>query len=148
MSKIIKLSFLLGFLLSINTVNATQIVCPSSITCNYEEGTCDVSDDWFYSNMATEEDKFPDGQPISLSMIGGYQRTVVDAPGYPLSKEAREKNGYTISCTYEYGKYRSRLFILRYVKNIAGSNWVKSQFGKTHATCSDIKNPEECAGEN
>lgn len=130
-----------------NLTANTPVSCPSSITCNFDEGTCDISNDWFYSSIASDEqNEFPDGQPILLSSISSYQRQA-DALGYPISKEAREKNGYVLFCAYRYGKY-SFISISRYAKNIIGSNWVKYNFGQTHATCSDISNPEECAGEN
>ena len=52
---------------------------------------------------------------------------------------------YSIRCYYSYGDH-SVISIYRYVKELTGSNWVFSGFGKNKAECLDATNPTTCAG--
>lgn len=124
-------------------VQAEKITCPQVITCNYDNGHCDISNDWFYFNMPMGEEAVPDDKPISLISANSYRTPNDSTLGY---KPTLMKNDYILRCSYRYGN-SSSLHVSRYVKNITGSNWNKYNFGKTHATCSDITNLDECSGD-
>ena len=116
-----------------NYINAYPVVCPQTISCAFDSGACNVTEDWMLASyLATKP--FPDNEPIALSGIDGYKNL--------------ETKTYTIYCNYKYGNgVFDGINIYQYAKNLSGINWEFSGFGKTKAKCSDSSIPEDCRGE-
>lgn len=130
----IKILFLvITFFISF-VVNASgETVCPSSLTCDYETGLCDMPSGWALDTGRAVED-FSNQKTIGLSKIVGY-------------KTADKQQTYDLRCHYTYGEH-SIISVYTYVKALTGSNWVFSGFGKNIAECSDVTDPTTCAGAN
>ncbi|WP_146740076.1 hypothetical protein [Legionella quinlivanii] len=99
MMKKLVLILLASYLLPFSSSYAEKIICPQSITCNYEEGSCDISSDWFYVNATIPEIELP-GDPIPLAVIGASANPD-SSLGYRFPPS---RNFYTLRCTYLYGK--------------------------------------------
>jgi hypothetical protein len=137
MSKIIKLSFLLGFILSVSTANASTImVCPTNINCSYDEGTCDQPDGWYINFFAGGP--FTGTQNLTLSNIFGAKASAANIDPYDKIEKTK------IECLYLPGGIK----LVAYVQKLAGENWSFSGFGKYSGVCSDMADPTACAGEN
>lgn len=110
--------------------HAKIINCPLTIVCDYQKGTCDVSKDWYLSDISNGE-PFPAKQPINITSINAYKMGET----------------YSFQCNYQYGEV-SFIALNQVTRNIIGNNWILSGFGNRKASCSDIYYPEECAAEN
>lgn len=118
-------------------VNASgEAVCPSTITCNYDSGICDMPPGWVLVANNGSTDVFSGEMIIGLSSIDAY-------------KIRFEQNGisYEMACSYKYSEHFF-IYFIRTVKALTGSNWVFSGFGKREAKCSDITDPNKCVGES
>lgn len=129
MKKILFISLFLS-----NMTWAEQILCPQSLTCNYEKGTCESSSGdlsgWYLSSGGALE-SFPGDLTIQLSRAQGF----------------KIYGGYQLNCSYSYTK--SSLIILTQDKavKLTGPKWEFYGFGKQSAMCSNIRSPEECSAE-
>ena len=131
MKKIIVLfaAFFISFV-----VNASgEIVCPSTLSCDYEPGVCDKPSGWVLDASGAIED-FGSQNPVGLSKILSFKEGAPSDP-YP----------YSLRCFYAYGDH-SVISIYTYVKELTGGNWVFSGFGKNKAECSDVTDPASCSG--
>jgi hypothetical protein len=117
------------------------VVCPSSITCDYDKGKCDQPDGSFLMYYPAQEPfTGVSEQSIELSDIGGGLASLPSM--YP-----HERYEHTsLFCSYRYGK-SSSIGLIFDVKRLIGANWVFSGFGKQVVHCSDISDPSQCAGE-
>ena|SRR5579862_661801 len=119
-------------LLSISTAFAATY-CPATITCNYNTGVCDKPDGWVVDDSQARE-LFTGSQTMKLSKIWAY-------------KQGSSSNEvYQFECTYYYGNDGSAISLYKYVKQLSGTAWAFSGFGKQHAECS-IADPSACTGE-
>jgi len=125
----LKIFVLVGAFFMSFVVNASgEAICPSTITCDYDSGVCDVMPpEWYLINGSAIED-FSNQTTIGLSKIEGYKAI-----------------GYNLVCFYEYGDH-SYISVYTYAPELTGNNWVFSGFGKFKAECSDITDPTTCAG--
>lgn len=114
-------------------LQSTPIVCPESITCDYDTGICNTPAGWTLDTGRAEE-SFSDSQTMNLSKIWAY-------------KTADKIQSYQFECEYGYGNY-SAISTYTYVKDLEGPNWIFSGFGKQKADCSNPLNPSTCRGEN
>ncbi|OGV48504.1 MAG: hypothetical protein A3F46_03700 [Legionellales bacterium RIFCSPHIGHO2_12_FULL_42_9] len=128
--------------LAYDSTETAQIVCPSSITCDYDKGECDQPNGWFFLNYweALEPLTVISEQSIKLSEIHGQLASLSSI--YPAERIKKT----SLSCRYRYGKF-SAITLITHVKKLVGTNWVFSGFGKQMATCPDISDPTKCAGE-
>jgi hypothetical protein len=112
-----------------------MLICPSTLTCNYDTGRCEMpAGQWTLDSGAALE-PFSGSQTMSASKIWAYKQ------GSPPNE------AYQFECTYKYGT-RSSISIYTYVKDLIGDNWIFSGFGKQKADCSEITAPATCAGQN
>ena len=135
MSKIIKLSFLLGFLLSVSTANAS-LVCPPTVTCNWDEGTCDQPDEWHI-----------DGQFMQKAFPNALELGFINTSKMLFPDDLYGK--YKIWCAYYPNASRQdsspSIYLYAFANTFTGDNWIFSGFGKYNATCPDISDPTKCA---
>lgn len=124
-----------AFFISIVVSASGEIVCPSTLSCDYESGVCDKPLGWVLDPGGAVED-FLGQNLVGLSKIMGYKEGSSNDP-----------RPYSIRCYYLYGDH-SVISIYTYVKELIGSNWVFSGFGKREAKCLDITAPLTCVGEN
>lgn len=117
-------------------VNASgEAVCPSSLTCDYEAGVCDMPPGWVLVANNGSTDVFSGEMIIGLSQISA------DKTGF-----APNEISYEMACSYKYSEHFF-IYFIRTVKALTGSNWEFSGFGKREAKCSDITDPTKCVGE-
>ena len=115
-------------------VNASdETVCPSTITCNYDSGTCNTPSGWYLADGLAQE-MFSGTQTFAISAISAYM--VGSSP---------PNEHYGLECWYKYGEGSSFLFYTT-VKSLIGANWVFSGFGNKKANCSYVSDPTTCAG--
>ena len=127
----LKIFVLVGAFFMSFVVNASgEAICPSTITCDYDSGVCDVMPpEWYLINGSAIED-FSNQTTIGLSKIMGI---------------SYKESGSMIECIYSYGQ-NSSIHIYTPAKELIGNNWVFSGFGKTKAECSDVTDPTTCYG--
>lgn len=125
----------LSLFLFSNAFANEKIQCPSSLTCNYGTGTCDIN-----------------GWVLDISEAN---EPFIGEKNIPISKIIGRKVGstvntiYEIRCSYAYVK-SSMLSIYTYVNDLVGTNWRFSGFGNQTAECSMVQNSTDtsyCAGE-
>lgn len=136
MKKIITFSFLVTALFSSTAIAATAMVCPTNITCNYEEGTCDQPDGWNINFFASSP--FTGTQNMALSDIFGVKASAANIDPYDKIKKTK------IECYY----IPSGIKVVAYVKKLVGKNWSFDGFGKFRGTCTNISDPSQCAGKS
>lgn len=124
-----------AFFISFGVSASGEVICPSSLTCDYEAGVCDTPSGWGLNTSGAFEG-FSGQKTIELSRIVGY-------------KDGLNATSYIIQCSYPYGDHSamySEISIYTSVKELTGANWVFSGFGKNKADCSDVSDPTTCAG--
>jgi hypothetical protein len=125
----------LGLALSLilcSTVMADNlIVCPASLTCNYDTGKCDMPTGQWVLDAGSAMEPFSGPLTMNISKIWAY----------------KQGDEYQFECTYQYGN-NSQISIYTYVKSLIGENWVYSGFGQQQANCSQPTAPNTCAGQN
>lgn len=134
MKALIKVIFVIGTILSPSVY--AVIKCPEYITCNYEEGTCDLSKKWHFNGGVGPENFGI--KILYLSNIWGSR------PNYPLDKYG----AYMIQCSYTInGKNEGTpINIFTFVKKLMGNDWKYQGFRDAVAHCSST-NSLECAAE-
>jgi len=109
----------------------TLITCPTTLTCNYDAGTCNLpAGQWAVSSGAAIE-PFSGSKTMNLSSIDGRIETT---------------NKSILDCWYNYGK-NSQISISTPVKKLTGVNWIFSGWGMKYARCQSVIAPNTCAGE-
>lgn len=130
-----KIILIVSLLLSF-VVNAS-LICPSTLTCNYDEGTCDKADGWHIL-----------GETMRVSFPNFFELSTIYAVKMSFPDDAYGK--YKFICAYAtpYNReYNQSLVLYAFTNKLTGDNWMYSGFGKFGATCSDISDPTRCAGD-
>lgn len=107
-----------------------MVICPPTITCDYDAGVCETPDGWMLDPGGSDEE-FSGKKIINLFQIDAYKTGNINDP-------------YVMECYYFYGNH-SIVAIYTYVRSLIGNNWVISGFGKNTARCSDISDPNACS---
>lgn len=131
--------------------NQTTAMCPATLTCNYDAGTCELpAGKWEINDENAYTPILPAGKPINLS-------------GIEAQKKLGTSQEYKFTCFYTYERvdkdsswrpYDPSISISTDVKNISGDNWKTHGFGKRLAYCNSEDpdnwtiNPAKCFGEN
>lgn len=124
-----------------NALSQKSIVtCPTSITCNYDAGTCQYPSGWEFSYGGAWQ-SFKGSLSIKL---GGFDNIS------PISGGSIG-NSYMLTCKYYYAapKSASSFSLSTFVDELVGSGWTKTGFGKNQTECiTDALNPDvtACAG--
>jgi hypothetical protein len=127
------------FLLSA-VANATdsKAICPSTITCDYDKGTCDQPDEWLISNGSNQK-----------PFIGSQYFELFDMRAIRIDFPKELSGKYRINCFYALDPKRPSglIGITTLANKLVGENWVISNsFDKSVAVCSDVADPSTCAG--
>lgn len=123
-------------LLSYSTVFAEQntVMCPATLTCNYEAGTCELPVGKWAINYGYAEEPFSNSIPLNLVEISAFK------------KELPNSDDYEFNCTY-WSDHSSGIIITTRVKNLGGDNWTINGFGKSNAYCNN-QSYTNCYGVN
>lgn len=114
----------------------TLIVCPATITCNYQQGTCK-----FFGNNSKWEASgggitpFTGSKILNLVYIMGTK-----------SLQSAPKSANLI-CEYAPTGHTGAMQLSINLKKFVGVNWLFSEWGDTHAHCSSVTDPAACAAE-
>lgn len=139
-----KICILILGLVSCNMVMAAEnnVLCPATLTCNYDAGTCELPAGEWKIDDSRANDQFDGTKQISLKDI-------------EAEKQLGSTSEYQFSCSYGYETdhggqpYTSYIIISTTVKNLGGDKWTLWGFGKRHAYCDDEPaNPTRCFGVN
>ena len=98
---------------------ASSIVCPSSITCSYIDGTCE--------NIAKS------------SVDGTTSRPFQGSNTFQLTRITGQKihTAYFLNCEYKHEK-SGTITVTSMVQELEGESWKYSGFGNYMAICSDL----------
>ena len=137
MKNTIKFTFIIASLFSFSA-HASMLVCPATITCNYEDGTCDQAKGWYINFFALGWPASTGTQSMALSAIYGVKASASNIDPYYKIKKTK------IECYYLPGGIK----LVAYVKQLVGENWSFDGFGKFRGVCANISDPTTCSGEN
>lgn len=121
-------------LLAVTNISlAGSVVCPATLTCNGDTGTCDNTSEWVL-DAANAHQSFSGLQTFPISKIWAVKQ------GY------RHNDPFQFLCTYQYGNSESHSFvsIYRSVRKLEG-HWLYLGLGKTEAYCF-TREPSACTG--
>lgn len=120
-----------------NALSQTIVTCPTSITCNYDAGTCQYPSGW-YLEYGGASSRFEGNLTIKLISPTGYVTPPIAG------------NSHGLRCYYYYDIYSNANFSLfTNVDELVGSGWTKTGFGNKEFKCvTDPRNPDvtACAG--
>ena len=135
MKNIIKLIIIAVF----NSVANASLICPSSIICNYNEGICDLPNEWLITNGSSQK-----------SFIGSKRFDLFDIKGMKIDFPKDLYGKYRIYCWYslEPNGLSGLIGISALATTLVGNNWVNNgSFDRSLAVCSSVIDPSNCAGD-
>lgn len=133
----IKLIYLLFSIFNVPAQAA--FICPSQITCNYNEGSCDQSEEWLLINGSRPK-PFTGSQYFDLFAIRAIK---IDFPKDLYGK-------YRIMCWYSIDPNQAFgiVGISTLANTLIGKNWViNNTFDRSVPLCSSVIDPSNCSGE-
>jgi hypothetical protein len=119
-----------------------DVVCPVTITCNGDQGTCGIPATPNGWGLDTTDGKelMPGVQTLGISKIS--------AKKYPIAIVGRDGYLFNMKCTYKYGSHSSISIDTNVQIPLLGPAWTYDGFGDQQATCTTPTQTTSCTGQH